>query len=658
MALSKVELAALLECKICLDTYHEPKQLNCGHTYCQGCLDGILLFMEDGSAELSCPVRCTKKTTITHEQTTSSLMKVFTLTGILDKVSPGEKVNSLCHQSKDCNQMINYSCTKCSLKICEKCQNFHSCSKKSYINVIFNQKLQELQPFCKQHDSLAKFACIDCENLLTCVYCKHRQHKNHRIKSIDDFGLEAKKWFQSFITSFNETKVVLEKLTRKYGDALTNLEKEREVFVQKLKERKLKRLDEYLKIINKEEEDLLRIFDEKSEEFKAKLTCDGFVDNKKVQEFTDYVQAFNLKSHFELVTEKLEIERQLRRLSSFPRTIPTFNSHLHQMNEADILSNPLGEINISIDDVTTVGVDLNECSVYRNLIDEVETQPNYSQLTTDLMNLVESLKKYEKPIVNPRSGKQQQNDVKPISFQLAKKRYSFKELEEIIENGDVKTFQAILIDHPSIVKMRVYERTLLMKAARCNKPSIVKCLSDAGSDVYAVDKRKWNAYHCSACYGHHDVLKVLINHDITNINNVNINNATPLYFASANNHIECVKLLLSIPHIDVNIRDIYNSTPLHLASRGGHIECVKLLLSIPHIDVNIRDIYNATPLHFASAYNHFECVKLLLSIPHIDVNIRNINNNTPLHFASAYNHIECVKLLLSIPHIDVNIRDK
>ncbi|XP_057311426.1 E3 ubiquitin-protein ligase TRIM56-like [Hydractinia symbiolongicarpus] len=300
MALSKVELAAMLECKICLDTYHQPKQLNCGHTYCQDCLDGILVFMEDGSAELSCPVRCTKKTTITHEQTTSSLVKVFTLTGILDKVSPGKNVKSLCQQSKECNQIINYSCATCSVKICEKCQNIHSCSNKSYINVIFNQKLQELQPLCKQHDSLAKFVCIDCENLLTCVYCTHRQHKNHRIKTIDDFGLEAKKWFQSFITSFNETKVVLEKLTRKYSDALTNLEKEREVFVQKLKERKLKRLEEYLKMLNKEEEDLLRIFDEKSEEFKAKLTCDGFVDNKKVQEFTDYVQAFNLKSHFEL----------------------------------------------------------------------------------------------------------------------------------------------------------------------------------------------------------------------------------------------------------------------------------------------------------------------------------------------------------------------
>ncbi|XP_057311443.1 E3 ubiquitin-protein ligase MIB2-like isoform X2 [Hydractinia symbiolongicarpus] len=242
------------------------------------------------------------------------------------------------------------------------------------------------------------------------------------------------------------------------------------------------------------------------------------------------------------------------------------------MNKADILSNPLGEINISIDDVTTVGVDLNACSVYRNLIDEVETQPNYSQLTTDLMNLVE---KYEKPIVNPSSGKQQQNDVKPKGFQLAKKSYSFEELKNIIKNGDVKTFQSILIDHPSIVKMRnVHETTLLIEAAWYNKPSIVKCLIDAGSDVNAVNEYKWNAYHYSACDGHHDVLKVLINHDVTNINNVNNNNDTPLHLASRYGHTDCVKLLLSIPHIDVNVRNWQNKT----AYDGTYNHTIKRLL--------------------------------------------------------------------------------
>ncbi|XP_057299528.1 serine/threonine-protein phosphatase 6 regulatory ankyrin repeat subunit B-like [Hydractinia symbiolongicarpus] len=174
-------------------------------------------------------------------------------------------------------------------------------------------------------------------------------------------------------------------------------------------------------------------------------------------------------------------------------------------------------------------------------------------------------------------------------------KFEKEKLETIIENGDVKTFQTILIDHPNIFKMRGNDgKTLLIIAVWYNKPSIVKCLIDAGSNVYAVDEYKWNAYHYSACYGHHDVLKVLINHDVTNINNVNSNNNTPLHFASSFGRIVCVKLLLSIPHIDVNIRDRCNNTPLHLASRDGHTDCVKLLLSIPHIDINIRNKWYQT----------------------------------------------------------------
>ncbi|XP_057306091.1 uncharacterized protein LOC130644475 [Hydractinia symbiolongicarpus] len=558
MAVSKIDLAAVLECKICLDTFHKPKHLICGHTYCRDCLDSILDFGEDGSAELACPLRCAKKTVIDQHETTSSLINTYTLTDLLDQMSSGENVKSLCQQSKECKKSISHSCTTCSVKICDGCQNLHSCTNKSFTNVIFNEKLQKLQPLCKQHNSIAKFVCIDCENLFTCVYCTHRQHKNHRIKSIDEFGVEAKKWFQSFITSFDETKMVLEKLTRKYGDALKNCKKERAVLALKLKERKLKRLEEYLKMLNKEEEDLLKSFDEKSEEFKAKLICTGFVDNNIVQEFTDYVQIFNLKSHFELVAEKLEIERQLRGLSSFQKTIPTFNSHLHQMNKADFSTNPLGEMKISINDVTTVGIDPSECSIYKNLIDECETRPEYSQLTTDLMNLVESLKEYEKPTANADHvfTKDLKSNMMSKSYQTAEMCYSFKEIVEIIKDGDHKKFQEILIEHPNIVEMRIDNKsTLLIQAACYNNPLIVKYLIDAGSDVYAVNKYKWNAYHCNAFYGHHDALNVLINHDVTNINNVEKYNYTPLHFASCRGHIECVKLLLSVPHIDVNIRN-------------------------------------------------------------------------------------------------------
>ncbi|XP_057310632.1 uncharacterized protein LOC130648562, partial [Hydractinia symbiolongicarpus] len=139
------------------------------------------------------------------------------------------------------------------------------------------------------------------------------------------------------------------------------------------------------------------------------------------------------------------------------------------------------------------------------------------------------------------------------------------ELVEIIINIDIESFYSILINNPNIVAIRNrYKRTLLMEAASYNKPSIVKDLIDAGSDVYAVDEDKWNAYHYSARYGHYDVLKILINHDVTSINNVDDDSNTPLHYAARHDHAECVKLLLSMPGIDVNIRNSENATAFDL----------------------------------------------------------------------------------------------
>lgn len=365
-ATTEDRLAAILECKICLKTLYKPKQLICGHMYCQDCLDRMLDFNEDGSAELPCSLRCSKKTKLDKHETTLSLVTSYPMADILDEVFNTGKENPLCQSRKECKESISYSCTTCSAKICDKCQIIHSCANKSYINVTFNEKLQEIQPLCQQHKSFAKEVCIVCDNAFLCEYCINRDHKNHRRKSIAEIGDKVRNQFQSLITSFDKEKDVSQTMTVKYERALIDLERKREILVHELEVRKLKKMEEYHKMLNIQEEEMLMQFDERAEKYTAKVTSAGFV------KFLDYVEVIKSKTSFELISERVAIEKELGNLSSFPSTTPNFYLHLRPMSDKEFSENPLGEMNISVDDISTAGVNLTECSIFKCLVDKTE----------------------------------------------------------------------------------------------------------------------------------------------------------------------------------------------------------------------------------------------------------------------------------------------
>ena len=61
-ALKKLE--EQLNCAICLDTYTEPKLLQCFHVYCQQCLVKLTVRDQQGQLSLTCPT-CRQVTPIT-----------------------------------------------------------------------------------------------------------------------------------------------------------------------------------------------------------------------------------------------------------------------------------------------------------------------------------------------------------------------------------------------------------------------------------------------------------------------------------------------------------------------------------------------------------------------------------------------------------------
>ncbi|XP_057300600.1 tripartite motif-containing protein 2-like [Hydractinia symbiolongicarpus] len=571
MNTSQLNLLAL-ECNICLDAYLNPKYLNCGHTYCQQCLDDILQFQEDGSAELHCPLKCERKTMIGRHETSSCLPTNFGLVEVMDEVSKekgfaGGIMDASCQQSKICNRPVSLLCITCGGKMCRDCELLHACKKKSLTTVTFNEKTDEIQPVCQSHNTFAKSVCLDCDNAFTCTYCVHREHKNHSKKTIDEFGFETKQWFQSFITSFLDAKVVLENLKRKYNEAVIYLNSQREVYVRELKERKLLLVEQFIQLVNIEEKNLLQKFDDKLKEFQENMNITGYKYENNFKNGVRYTNTFNTKSHFEIIAEKKEIERQLQDLPSMPSTVPFFALNMPPLNDLDMVTNVFGTIKISVDDAITASFTNSNKSVCESKIAETDIQCDQLEMKHNLMSLFDCVYENEKSKNDINAEPKAESIAEARNTPQVENVYTFEELDEMIEHGDIDQLQSILMSDPNIVKMKGGScgGTLLIQAACYHKPLIVQDLIDAGSDVYAMDDYHWNAFHHSVFYGYQNILQILINVNNTQISNVNCNNETPLHFASAFGFAECVKTLLSSPYMDVNIRNENNKTAYQLA---------------------------------------------------------------------------------------------
>ena len=75
----------LLECAVCLETFHEPRKLKCEHIFCKQCLERLLVFSIAGDAIMTCPL-CNKVTAITSQQTVNDLLGGYYVQCIMDHI--------------------------------------------------------------------------------------------------------------------------------------------------------------------------------------------------------------------------------------------------------------------------------------------------------------------------------------------------------------------------------------------------------------------------------------------------------------------------------------------------------------------------------------------------------------------------------------------
>ena len=132
-----------------------------------------------------------------------------------------------------------------------------------------------------------------------------------------------------------------------------------------------------------------------------------------------------------------------------------------------------------------------------------------------------------------------------------------------------------------------------------------------------------NQYKClplgiAAREGHTHIVKLLLNCNRVDVNQVNSDEKrTALFSAVGNGRAAVVKLLLAQEGIEVNTAQ--PATPLSTACNFGHVDIVKLLLGQSRIDVN-RPMTDApdmayTPLLIASAPESWQPVMMHSDAP-------------------------------------------
>eukprot|EP00981_Chlorochromonas_danica_P007276 scaffold1632_cov208-Ochromonas_danica.AAC.5 len=169
---------------------------------------------------------------------------------------------------------------------------------------------------------------------------------------------------------------------------------------------------------------------------------------------------------------------------------------------------------------------------------------------------------------------------------------------------------------------------------------------------------EWTALYLACFQGHAKVVQALLSDERVDINQSELNDLSPLYTASQCGYIDVVKLLLSDARVDVNKARRLGVTPLHAASRDGHVEVVKVLLSDKRVDVNRVDVDGATAFYTSCYEGRVEVVKVLLSDKRVDVNRVDVDGATAFYKSCYKGRVEVVKLLLSDSRVDINKANK
>ena len=193
------KLADQLECSICLDSFTDPKLLQCFHVFCKDCLEPLVLRDQHGLS-LRCP-NCRRSTLLPVNglsglQPAFHVHHLFEIQGALQKVKQGQEgQKTLCEK---CNKRdVNGFCRDCGEFICNTCIEMHQTWKElSTHKVISLEQLKsdatKMVPptkktlYCSKHSGKELDLFCETDQELICRDCIVKTHRDHQYDLVND----------------------------------------------------------------------------------------------------------------------------------------------------------------------------------------------------------------------------------------------------------------------------------------------------------------------------------------------------------------------------------------------------------------------------------------------------------------------------------------
>ncbi len=183
-------------------------------------------------------------------------------------------------------------------------------------------------------------------------------------------------------------------------------------------------------------------------------------------------------------------------------------------------------------------------------------------------------------------------------------------------------------------------------AAQRGNKEIVTLLLQSGVDPNIGDADGKTALYWASKKGHRDIVQILIGSRLVDVNHKSPWGMTALHESVRGGHVDAVEELLKAG-ADINALDVDERTPLYWASERGYAKVVDMLLD-KGANPSLSDQDKRSPLHRAARYGHTDVVSILVQKGKIPVDIQDTLQETPLCWAVLNGHIETTKMLVSL----------